>query len=266
MEKNDPTWIPVDKVKPNPWNPNVQKDKVFNALCENIKEIGMVEPIMVTGEQEDGLYMVISGEHRWEACKALGYDEIPAYIKEDFDEDATNFQTVRMNLVKGEIDPVKFTKLYDKMAETYGEELTKTMMGFADNSAFEQLYVGVTKDLPKEIKDKMNESKKDIKNIDDLSKILNELFYKYGDTLHENFMVFTYGGKMHLWVSMDNDLKNILLDDVVESLRENQIDVNKFFEVILTKHWESTIKEMTDGGIGIMTENNDEEEDEDDDF
>lgn len=51
-------------------------------------------------------------------------EEIPAYVMDDFDEDAAKYQTVRMNLLKGKIDPVKFTKLFDQMADKYGKDRT----------------------------------------------------------------------------------------------------------------------------------------------
>lgn len=242
-KKRELQQLPLGKVKENPWNPNTQSDAQFNALCENIKEIGMVEPIMVKPE-DDGTYLIVSGAHRYEACKVLGYETVPAYVMDEFDDDAAKFQTVRMNVLRGKIDPVKFTKLYDQMADKYGAELTKTMMGFAEEAAFEELYVNVKKELPKELQDKLDDAKGDIKNIDNLSTILNELFSNYGDTLKQNFMVFTYGGKTHLWVLMEDKLKKKMIDDVVEQLKSGELDINRYFSLLIEKYSDEVLNRL----------------------
>lgn len=252
-EKMNVINIPIDKVKPNPWNPNTMNTDVFNALVENVKEIGFVEPIMVVPDAEvEGEYLVISGEHRTEAAKVLGYSTVPAIVREKFDVDMQKFQTVRMNVLKGKMDPVKFTKLFDEMAETYGEEMTKDMMKFVDEKAFKDVYMAVRDELPKDMQDKLDDSKKEIKTVDDLSRILNELFNKYGSSLDQNFMIFTYGGKIHLWVIMEQEFKELLVDNMIEDFKDLSIDASRFFELLVTNHGEETIKYMTENKDGIV--------------
>ena len=138
MVEREIVQLSIDDIELNEWNPNIQKDTVFNALVENMEQIGMVEPIMVMPQGENGKYKIVSGEHRLEACKVLGEKQIPAYVMDDFDEDMAKFQLVRMNVLKGSLDPVKFTKLFDNMADKYGKELTKQMMALVDEKAFDR--------------------------------------------------------------------------------------------------------------------------------
>lgn len=235
-------YLKVEQLIPDEENPNKQKDAVFNALVENIQEIGMVEPIMVAphydedGNVIEGEYKIVSGHHRYEACKLLDYEEIPCIVQEDFDEDMAKFQMVRMNMLSGELDPVKFTKLYNKMADKYGEELTKQAMALVDEKKFERLYLDVKKELPKELQDKLDDARDDIETVDDLSRILNTLFTKYGDTLDYHFMVFTYGGKTQLWVMMEKNVKKKVIDELVPELSEYGIDINDYFNVLLDEY------------------------------
>lgn len=247
--------IPIEKIKPNPWNPNTMSTDVFNALVENIKEIGMVEPIMVVPDTEaEGDYVVISGEHRWEACKVLDYKTVPTIIREKFDEDMQKFQTVRMNVLKGKMDPIRFTNLFDEMAEKYGEEMTKELMKFVDEKSFKDLYMEVRRELPEDMQKKLDSSKKEIKTVDDLSRILNELFSKYGNTLDHNFMIFTYGGKVHLWVLLSQDFRDKLVDELIEEFKEHKVDANRFFEILVLRHGEETLKDMLENNDGIMSD------------
>jgi len=245
-EKPEVVELPISAVKPNAWNPNTQSEEVFNALVENIQEIGMVELILVVPDPEvEGEYIVISGEHRLEACRVLGYETIPAIVRYEFNEDMQKFQTVRMNVLKGKLDPVKFTKLFDEMAAKYGEEMTKQLMKFVDEKAFKDVYMSVKKELPKELQDKLEKAKDEIRTVDDLSRVLNELFSKYGDTLDQNFMVFTYGGKTHLWVIMDAELKKFLIDVLVERMKERKIDATEFFKIVLAESGEKAIEMLS---------------------
>ena len=240
-------YINVDCLIPDEENPNVQKDAVFNSLVENIQEIGMVEPLMVApaydeeGARIAGKYRIVSGHHRYEACKLLDYVEVPCVVQEDFDEDMQKFQLVRMNMLRGKLDPVKFTQLYTRMADKYGEELVKHAMALVDEDAFNKLFIDVKKEMPKEIQDKLEDARDDIKTVDDLSRILNSLFSRYGDTLHQNFMVFSYGGKTHLWVTMSKELKDKLIDGVVEELKEGNYDINQYFDSLITTYSDEVI-------------------------
>ena len=228
--------VPIEKIYPNPWNPNVQQDETFNKLVENIEEIGMVEPLLlgVRPKEDDPEkeYVIISGEHRYEACKVLGYEKIPAFIREDFDEDMQKFQTVRMNVIKGELDPVKFTDLFNQLEEKYNEEIVKDMMGFVDEQAFDNVYLDVKENLPKEMQEELEDSKEEIQDVDDLSRILNQMFKKHGDTLQQNFMVFTYGSKTHYWIKLtDEGKKN--MDSLAEYCAEEGVDINRVLNFLL---------------------------------
>jgi hypothetical protein len=154
-------------------------------------------------------------------------------------------------MLKGKLDPVRFTQLFDEMADKYGHELTKQMMGFVDEKAFEDLYISVRKELPKELQKQLDAAKDEIKNVDDLATILNELFSKYGDTLKHNFMVFTYGGKTHLWVLMTAKLRDKLLYEVVEEITGSGLDISVFFEKLLD-YSDEVINDMISSGVGMV--------------
>jgi hypothetical protein len=42
-------------------------------------------------------------------------------------------------------------------------------------------------------------------------------------------MVFSFGGRTHLWVQMGDKLKKVLMDEVVERLKEDRSNINDFF-------------------------------------
>jgi hypothetical protein len=48
-----------------------------------------------------------------------------------------------------------------------------------DRKEFEKYYLEVKRQLPQNIQEKLEQSKKEIKTIDDLSRVLNEIYTKH---------------------------------------------------------------------------------------
>lgn len=74
--------IPLDKLRRSPYqNRNVDETHVAD-LAEIISTDGLNQPITVRYLANEDVYEIIAGEHRSEACKLLGHEAIPAFIKE----------------------------------------------------------------------------------------------------------------------------------------------------------------------------------------
>jgi uncharacterized ParB-like nuclease family protein len=50
-------------------------------LSESMKSVGQLQPILVSERLSDGSYEVVSGTHRHEACKRLGWQTIRCYVR-----------------------------------------------------------------------------------------------------------------------------------------------------------------------------------------
>lgn len=81
--------IPVDRIEV--LNHRERNAKVFEEIADNIKTIGLKKPITVTPRHSaDGAdsFLLVCGEGRLRAYKALGQTSIPALVVEVTDEDA----------------------------------------------------------------------------------------------------------------------------------------------------------------------------------
>lgn len=231
-------WIPIDKIVPNPWNPNAQDDLTFNMLQDEINEVGLIDPIEVVG-LDDGMFMILGGEHRWRAAKNLNHEEIPAIILTDkkwSDLDLQKFVTVRLNVIHGKLNPEKFLALYKEMAGKYGEEAMQRMMGYADSKQFQRMLgwvkKGLKESLPKEMAKDVEDATKEVKSVEDLGKIIQDLFNKYGETVNNSFMVFTYGKQQHIYIAMDAKMRRAM-DKVMECCRQTKTDMNDFMRPLI---------------------------------
>ena len=115
-----PTLIPVDQLFEHEANPNVQESLVFGNLLSEIAEDGFEEAIAVV-KSDSGGYTVVSGNHRLRAAKELGIQELPCFIH-DWNEETIKIKLVRRNMLRGELDSSKFTKLVDSIENNYTPE------------------------------------------------------------------------------------------------------------------------------------------------
>lgn len=185
-------------------NPQYMTDDQFSRLVEEIAESGWLVPLQVVGPTPEGRYKMQSGHHRRKAAEVLGYTHVPAMVldPDQFDDDVREVQVVRQNVLGGQLDPEKFTKLFNRLAERYGAEMTQTMMAFTQKDAFKKVYLDAKKALPPGMQEELEKVRDELKTVDDLSLVLNRLFSDYGNTLDSNFMFLSWGGRSHLMVQM----------------------------------------------------------------
>lgn len=210
--------VKISKLVKNTRNPNEQDERTFNALCQSIQDEGWVEPMATVVPLLDdsgdlsGEYEIVGGHHRYDASTVLGIEEGPCWVLDPakFDSDRRNWTMVKVNILKGKLNPTKFTSLYNDMVKVYGAEVLQAQMGFTNEDAFKSLYQNVKRNLPPELAKALDDSKDEIKTIDDLSAVLNNLFREHGETLPSDMMVFSFGGKDVLWVRCDKELWDIV--------------------------------------------------------
>jgi hypothetical protein len=196
--------IPVAALKPNDYNPNELDDRNFNRLAEDMQNIGFLQPLLVV-PLDDGTYRIIDGEHRYEVAKLLDMEQLPCVVAEgDLAKDETKqkYQTMRMNMIRGAIDKRKFKNLVEDLVTNAPLEDVAEAMAYDDVDALRDLIADARKDLPKEMRKEFDKAREEIKTVEDLSKVLNRLFTKFGSTLPYNYMILDFGGKDHLWIRL----------------------------------------------------------------
>lgn len=83
------TEIPVNQIKPNPWQPRTFFDPhEILELAASISVVGLIQPIIVRRVQSlDTSYELVAGERRLRAHKELGHTSIKAIIIEAADDE-----------------------------------------------------------------------------------------------------------------------------------------------------------------------------------
>ncbi|WP_034295128.1 plasmid partitioning protein RepB C-terminal domain-containing protein [Herbaspirillum sp. RV1423] len=115
---NEVQMVPLEKIEV--LNPRERNNRVFEEIVENIKTIGLKKPITVTARREaDGSdrFLLVCGEGRLKAFRALGETEIPALVVTVTDEDAFIMSLVE-NIARRQYRPLELLtgieRLHDK--------------------------------------------------------------------------------------------------------------------------------------------------------
>lgn len=125
--------IPLDQIRPNPWNPNAMDERAFQRLVDNIRRRGFRQPLLVRPvfvEVVEGgrrvrkgvlsHYEIVDGEHRFRALKELGAEAAPCYVLEPETSDTdAKIDTITMNRLRGQFVPAKLAELIHDLHRTY---------------------------------------------------------------------------------------------------------------------------------------------------
>jgi hypothetical protein len=130
------SWVALDRLRPNPWNPNAMDDFMFQKELESIRKFGFVSPIIVRSVP-DGIE-IVDGEHRWNAARQLGLTRVPIWdIGRISDVDAKEL-TVVLNETRGKADPAKLSALLKDLLTSETTASLLSVLPFT-TEAFNQL-------------------------------------------------------------------------------------------------------------------------------
>jgi hypothetical protein len=101
--------VPVDRIRPNSFNPNKMDDFMFGRTVASIDKLGWATPIVV---RDMGDYFeVIDGEHRWRAARELGMTEVPIWNLGEIPDAKAKQLTIVLNETRGTADREKLGEL-----------------------------------------------------------------------------------------------------------------------------------------------------------
>lgn len=112
--------LPVESIRPNSRQPRTVFDEADLAeLVGSIREIGVLQPIVVRPTDEPDQYELIMGERRWRASQEAGLGAIPAIIRETEDGDLLR-DALLENLHRSALNPLEEAAAYRQLLDDFG--------------------------------------------------------------------------------------------------------------------------------------------------
>jgi ParB family chromosome partitioning protein len=110
--------LPVASIEPNRYQPRDYFDEeALSALAESIRQVGVLQPILVRPSGED-TYELIAGERRWRAARRVGLQTIPALVRDTDDSTALEHALVE-NLHRDNLNPLEEAAAYQQLIEDF---------------------------------------------------------------------------------------------------------------------------------------------------
>lgn len=223
-------------IEPNIYNPNEMPLETFNMLAGDVNEIGIDQPIVVRKHPDiEGRYIIIDGEHRWRSAMSAGIPEIPIVVR-DMDEDEAQIVTVRRNMLRGHLNPERFTKVVRGLVGKKDMNLddVRKKMAFNVTKEFNKVYRGQTteaKEAVEAVEQKKEESLEISTIAANLSTAVRDIMLNHGETMMDGYIYFMYKGKKYLMLSMGTDFRK-QIEELIAITHDEGIDNAQLSELI----------------------------------
>ncbi len=120
-------WIPVEMIKPNPYQPRTEFDEAsLKGLAESIRQYGILQPLVVTRLErftEEGTsveYELVAGERRYRAARMIGLPEVPVIIRKEEPARVRLELALVENVQRQDLNPIERATAYKRLLDEFG--------------------------------------------------------------------------------------------------------------------------------------------------
>jgi ParB family transcriptional regulator, chromosome partitioning protein len=247
-EQEEIQQIPINKIVPNRFQPRTVFDhEKIEELARTIHTHGIIQPIVVR-EIDNDQYELIAGERRWRAVQTLGWEYVPAIIK-NFNDTETASVALIENLQREELSPIEEAMAYGKLLEMHNltQEALAQRLGKGQSTVANKLRL---LKLPTEVQDALlNKTITErharalipLKNPEEQVKLLKEIIEK------------------NLNVKQTEERVNKILNPVSQKPKQRRFSFSKDMRIAVNTIRQS-LNMVTDSGIELDSEEEDFED------
>jgi ParB family chromosome partitioning protein len=124
------TYKSMDSLVPNPHQPRTLfSEESLTDLMESIKEIGVIQPLIVR-PSSDGRYEIVAGERRWRAAAMAGFSTVPVIVRDLSDSESLEVALIE-NLQRENLNPLDTAEAYSTLITkfSYTHEILARRIG-----------------------------------------------------------------------------------------------------------------------------------------
>jgi ParB family chromosome partitioning protein len=130
--------VKIEFIKPNPFQPRKEFELIkIDELAQSIKTYGLLQPIILR-ELSKQEYQIVAGERRFLACKRLGWQTIPAFVRSVNDSAMAaialieNLQREDLNFIEEAEGYARLIKEFNLTQEVLAQRLGKSQSTIAN--------------------------------------------------------------------------------------------------------------------------------------
>lgn len=141
--------VPIDQLRPNPWNSNHITPDNEPKLVESIRQFGLFKPIVTRTVRKVAGFEILGGEQRWHAAQEAGLEEVPVFDLGEIDDDTAKRITLADNARYGQDDIIELAKILEELGDAEGIQAILPYTESDLNSIFSSVNIALDElDLP----------------------------------------------------------------------------------------------------------------------
>jgi len=110
----------ITRIEPNPYQPRMHIDpEELIDIADSIRENGVIQPLIITKDEESDKYFLIAGERRLRAAQLAGLKVVPVVIKESSPQEMLELALIE-NIQRKDLNPLEEAYAYQQMIEEFG--------------------------------------------------------------------------------------------------------------------------------------------------
>src|SRR4051812_7863628 len=108
----------IEELTPGAGQPrHVFDEEKLEELAQSIRELGVLEPILVRKKQSGG-FDIIAGERRWRAAQRAGLFDVPVVVRELTDAQAFEAALVE-NIQRADLNPIETARAFQRLLDEH---------------------------------------------------------------------------------------------------------------------------------------------------
>jgi ParB family transcriptional regulator, chromosome partitioning protein len=112
-------FIPITSIRVNPRQPRKHLDEEdLLDLANSIREHGILQPLILTQDEQGSVYTLIAGERRWRAAQLAGLDAVPAIIRQASNQQRLELALIE-NIQRSDLAPLEKADAYQQLIEEF---------------------------------------------------------------------------------------------------------------------------------------------------
>ena len=112
-------YIDVNSIRPNPQQPRstlIQEN--LEELAASIREHGIIQPLIVSPNDDGKGYTLVAGERRWRAAQLVGLETVPVIIRSVTEQEQLELALIE-NLQRDDLNPLEKAYAYQNLLNEF---------------------------------------------------------------------------------------------------------------------------------------------------
>jgi len=112
-------YVAIENIKPNPHQPRKQiQEEDLQELAASIREHGILQPLIVSQEAGEDVFILIAGERRLRAASLAGLESVPVHIRPSNDQERLELALIE-NLQREDLTALEAAEAYQQLADDF---------------------------------------------------------------------------------------------------------------------------------------------------